>query len=304
VFRRGLLFWMGCGLLALFVAAAILAPGLAPHPPLLPTGLPLAPPARAHLLGTNDLGQDELSLLLYGARSTLIVAGCVTALSTVVSWLIGLSAGFFKPAEGPLMAITDLALALPSIPLYLLVLTLLGPSRRNVILVLAFLSWPSFARIVRGIVLETRVAPYVEASRAQGATGLHIVRWHLLPATLDVLPAKLILTVRFAVFAEATFAFLGLGGSSTGWGPMLNWAFSDPLLFARPQWPWLVLPPTLAIVGLVVTTAWVSLGLRPNEPGRFYAESSPKRSERQGAVEPVENSGRLAAPESASVLTQ
>jgi ABC-type dipeptide/oligopeptide/nickel transport system permease subunit len=202
-----------------------------------------------------------LSHTVYGARSSLLVAGVVTAISTALSWLVGLAAGLFRRAEAPLLAVADLLLALPSIPLYLLVLTLLGPSRRNVILVLALLSWPGFARIVRGIVIHTRSAPYVESSRAMGATPLHVARRHLLPATLTALPTKLALTVRYAVLAEVTLAFLGLGAAEFSWGGMLNWAFHDPLLFARPVWPWLVLPPTLAIVALVLAVVWVSAGL-------------------------------------------
>jgi len=262
VARQSPSFLVGCGIALAVVAVALLASWLAPHDPRLPTGQPLAPPGDGHLLGTNDLGQDTLSQLIYGARSSLIVAAVVTAASTLLSWLVGLSAGFVRRAEAPLMLLTDLLLALPSLPLYLLTLTLLGPSRRNLIVVLSLLSWPAFARVVRGVVLQTRSAPYVEASRATGATGLHVARRHVLPATLDVLPTKLILTVRFAVFAETTLGFLGLsGGGSTSWGTMLSWAVADPLLFARPAWPWLVLPPALAIMALILATVWLIGGL-------------------------------------------
>ncbi len=137
---RPALFWLGWGLLASFAAIAVVAPLLAPHDPRLPTGRPLAPPTRDHLLGTNDLGQDVLSQAIYGARSSLIVAGSVTGISTALSWVVGLLAGFFRHAEAPLMALTDLLLAMPNIPFYLLALTLLGPSRRNLILVLALIS--------------------------------------------------------------------------------------------------------------------------------------------------------------------
>lgn len=273
---RSPLFWLGCALLLGFATVAALAPLLAPHDPRLPTGTPLAPPTHDHLLGTNDLGQDVLSQLIHGARSSLIVAGLVTALSTGLSWLVGLTAGLVRGAEGPLMAVTDLLLALPNLPLSLLVLTLVGPSRGNLILLLALLSWPAFARIVRSIVLRTRSAAYVEASRALGARDAHVIRRHLFPATIDVLPTKLVLTVRFAVLAEATLAFLGLSGAdSVSWGTILNWAFADPLLFARPVWPWLVLPPTLAIVTLILATVWVSTGIAEIGRGR-------RRSTRRG----------------------
>ncbi|MDP9379897.1 MAG: ABC transporter permease [Chloroflexota bacterium] len=251
--------WLGCALLSAPFIVAVFAPLLAPYDPHLPVGRPLAAPTIEHPLGTNDLGQDTLSQLIYGARASLSVAVAVAAISTVLSWSVGLAAGFFRPVEGPLMALSDLLLALPNLPLYMLVVTLVGPSRLNLILVLALLSWPAFARVVRSVVIQTRSAPYVEAAGALGATGARIAVRHLFPATLSLLPTKLILTVRFAVFAEATLAFLGLAeGGSVSWGTMLSHAFSDPLLFSRPVWPWLVLPPTLAIMALILVTTWIS----------------------------------------------
>lgn len=247
------------------VVAAGLCPLLAPDDPRLPVGAPLLGPSLQHPLGTSDLGQDTLSRLLYGLRTSVGVAAAVTVISTALTWAVGLSAGFFRAAEGPLMALTDLLLAIPSLPLYLLVVTLIGPSTVHLVLVLALVSWPSFARVVRGVVLETRSAPYVEAAKSLGAPGLYILRVHILPATLDMLPSKLVLTVRFAVFAEATLAFLGLASSgSVSLGTMLSDAFDDPLLFARPVWPWLVLPPAAVLALLITATAWLSVGTRPS----------------------------------------
>jgi len=275
--RRPPLFWAGWGVLGVLAAAAVFAPLLASYDPRLPTATPLTLPTRAHPLGTNGIGQDLLSQLLYAARTSLIVAVSVAMISTGLSWLVGLAAGMVRWLEAPLMALSDLLLALPNIPLYLLVVTLVGPSRRNLILVLALLSWPAFARVVRSVVLQTRSASYIEATRALGATDAHIVRRHLLPATLDVLPTKLTLTVRFAIFAEATLAFLGLGDSaSVSWGTMLSYAFNEPLLFNRPVWPWLILPPTAAIMALILATTWISSGFeRLPEPSRRRFHPSP-----------------------------
>jgi len=268
--------------MGLFATIALLGPLLAPYEARLPVGPPLAPPTDGYPLGTNDLGQDTLSLLIYGARTSLLVAVAVTAVSTVLSWGVGLTAGFFRPTEAPLMMLSDLLLALPSIPLYLLVVTLVGPSLQNLVLALALLSWPAFARIVRSVVIEVRSAPYVEAARSLGGTRAHVARRHLLPATLDLLPTKLILTVRFAVFAEATLAFLGLADSgSVSWGTMLSNAFDDPLLFSRPVWPWLVFPPAVAIVTLILATTWLSTGIEgsiggvPESVGAAAVESGP-----------------------------
>ena len=249
----------GAAVACVFVIAAAGAPLLAPYDPGLLTGPPLALPSAAHLLGTNDVGQDILSRLLYGVRTSLLIAGSVAGLSAGLSWAVGLAAGMSRLAETLLMPLTELLLALPSLPLYLLTVTLVGPSLTNLVLTLALLSWPSFARIVRSLVLAARGAPYVEAAQVMGATRLHVALHHLLPATLDVLPTKLILTVRFAVFTEATLAFLGLGDPATvSCGTMLSHAFDDPLLFTRPVWPWLVLPPALAVAGLVLTTVALS----------------------------------------------
>src|SRR5699024_4902826 len=141
---------------------------------------------------------------------------------TALGWLVGLSAGFSRRASTPLMGLTDLILALPNLPLFLLVLVLVGPSRLTLILTLGLLSCAGFARIVRSMVLRSRSSPYIEAARAMGGTEGYILRRHLLPTTLDVLPTKLVLSVRFAVFAEATLAFLGIATASVSWGTMLS----------------------------------------------------------------------------------
>lgn len=258
------------------VLLVLAAPLLAPYDPTLAAGRPLAPPSAAHWLGTNDIGQDEWSRLLYGLRTSLLVAGGVAGLSTVLSWAVGLAAGFSRAAEAVLLPLAELLLALPSLPLYLLAITLLGPNLLNLVLLLGLLSWPGFARLVRSLVITERAAPYVVAAVAIGAGRWHIARYHLLPATLDILPAKLILIVRFAVFTEATLAFLGLGDpDAVSCGTMLNTAFADPLLFSRPVWPWLVLPPAGAVLGLVLATAALGRALeRRRAPGR------PKHGER------------------------
>lgn len=252
---------LAVAILGLLVAAALSAPLLAPYDPALPTGLPLTPPGPGHLLGTNDLGQDVWSQWLWGSRASLLIASVVTLLSTGLSWAVGLTAGLWRPGEAVLMGLSDLLLALPAIPLYLLVVALIGPSQVHLTLALGLLSWPAFARIVRARVLGVRGQPYVDAARVLGASPLRVAVHHVAPATLELLPAKLALTVRFAIFAEATLAFLGLGDpAARSWGSMLSWAFSNPLAFVNGSWMWWVLPPALAIVAAVLSTTWLSIG--------------------------------------------
>jgi peptide/nickel transport system permease protein len=153
-------------------------------------------------------------------------------------------------------------------------------------LALGLLSWPAFARIVRARVITVDAEPYVEAARALGGTPLHIARHHVFPATLELLPAKLILTVRFALFAEATLAFLGLGDpSARSWGTMLGWAFSDPLTFAGGSWTWWVLPPALAIVAAVLGTTLLATSFEspPTPSAQSAARVSPSAERRSAA---------------------
>jgi peptide/nickel transport system permease protein len=263
---------MGAVCLTTLGFAAILAPLVAPYDPTLPSGQALLPPAPTHVLGTNDIGQDLLSQWLWGARSSLLVSLLVALLSTGLSWTVGLVAGTWQRAEVALVSLMDLLLAIPALPLYLLVLALLGPRLLTLIVVLGLLSWPAFGRIVRAQVQATRSAPFVEAAYALGARRSHVALVHVLPSTLNLLPAKLVLTVRFAIFAEATLAFLGAGDpSAPSWGTTLGWAFTDPLLFSRAIWPWWVVPPALGIVLVVLSTTWLATGLEhwfeANRPG-------------------------------------
>lgn len=260
-------------LLGLLAVSASCAPQLAPYDPRVASGAPLQPPGPGHLLGTNDVGQDVWTQWLWGGRASLLVAAIVALLSTCMSWSVGILASSWRHGEGVLMAVTDLLLALPVIPLFLLVLALLGPSQTHLVLALGLLSWPAFARVVRARVITVISEPYVEAARALGGTPLHVARRHILPATVDLLPAKLVLTVRFALFAEATLAFLGLGDpSARSWGTMLGRAFSDPLVFASGSWTWWVLPPALAIVGAVLGTTWLATSF---DAETLHAERNP-----------------------------
>lgn len=241
--------------LGLLAASAIAARQLAPYDPLVASGAPLQSPGPGHLLGTNDIGQDVWSQWLWGGRASLLVGVVVALLSTCLSWSIGIAAGVWRHGEGALMAVTDLLLALPVVPLFLLVVALVGPSQAHLMLVLGLLSWPAFARVVRAQVIATTAQPYIDAARGLGGTSLHIARYHVFPATLELLPAKLVLTVRFAMVAEATLAFLGLGDPTVrSWGTMLGWAFSDPLAFVNGSWTWRVIPPALAIAAAVLGT--------------------------------------------------
>lgn len=287
---------LGATILLLLAVLSVLAPVLAPYDPRLPIGRPFEAPSPAHLLGTTDIGQDVLSRCIWAARWTLIIAAATTAISTILSWLAGVASGFWPHLDPPIIGLADLLLAVPSVPLALLVVTLVRPSLGAVIVTLGMLSWPGFARIVRAQVLGLRTRPYVEAARVLGATEIRLAVRHIVPGTLELLPAKIVLTVRFAVFGEATLAFLGLGDpSAPTWGGMIGWAFNDPLLFTRPTWGWLVGPPAVLITLTVLATTWLATGLEAGGLGAGHAR--PQHSLPTSDVRPGDGAAE-AAPSS------
>ena len=161
---------IGAGILVGFVLVAALAPVLAPHDPRAQSGLPFKPPSADHLLGTNDIGQDILSELIYGARISLAIGFFAATLAIVVGGLLGVVSGFFGGwIDSLLMRLVDATLALPFLPLLIVLAVFLGRSLATTVLVIGLVIWARPARIVRSQVLSIRQRGFVEASRSMGA---------------------------------------------------------------------------------------------------------------------------------------
>jgi peptide/nickel transport system permease protein len=239
------------------VAAAILAPALAPADPIKNRLLDRLTPPRwasggspAHLLGTDTLGRDVASRLLHGARVSLAVAFAAVVLSGLVGVALGLLAGYYRGRlDDLLMRLGDVQLAFPVLVLAIAVLAVLGASPGNVILVLALTGWVTFARIVRGETLSLRHREFVEAARALGARDTSILARHIFPNVLPALVVVATFSVARAVIAEASLSFLGLGipPPSPSWGAMLD----EGRNYLTTGW-WLALFPGLAILLLVL----------------------------------------------------
>ena len=228
---------------------ALLAPLLAPYPfahQELTHGL--QGPSRAHLLGTDDLGRDTFSRLLYGARISLTVAFAVESFVLAVGVTTGLVAGYFGGfIDGLLMRFTDVMLAFPDILLAILLLGILGAKASPaasillVILALGVTGWPPLARLVRGQVLSLRRREFVEAARALGATNARIVFRHILPNLISPVLVAATVDIAGVIVAEATLSFLGIGVQRPfpSWGRMINDALdyykSHPLLLILPS---------------------------------------------------------------------
>jgi len=216
---------VGLGLTGVLVAAAVLAPLVSPHDPLaLAKGFELARPSTAFPFGTDELGRDLLSRVLYGGRVSLVVASVSVLLASAVGVIVGLAGGYFGGVwDAVIMRLTDTILAFPAVILAMAVVSLLSPSSFNAMLAVAMVGIPTFARLTRGAVLAEREREYVEAARAAGASDLYTIFRTILPNTLTPVLIQVTVSMGFAVLLEAGLSFLGLGTQppQPSWGAML-----------------------------------------------------------------------------------
>ncbi len=262
LWRRQPLAVIGAALLCLFVAAAVFAPWLATFDPAQ-IDLPhrLAAPNARHWFGTDELGRDIFSRVIYGARISLTVAVAVVGLSLFAGAVAGCLAGLYQGWIDVVinLYVTNAFLALPGILLAIAFVAFAGPGLPNVILALALSGWVNYARLVRAQVLSVGQREFVEAARALGASDLRIVCRHLLPNVVQPVVVQAAVGMAGAVLAEATLSFLGLGvpAPAASWGAMLNDGRSH--LFDAPH---LVLFPAAAVMGLVLAFNFLGDALR------------------------------------------
>jgi peptide/nickel transport system ATP-binding protein len=262
----------GLALLLLIAGPAILAPLLAPYDPSVVVAAPFAEPTLAHPLGANDIGQDLLSELIYGARVSLLIGVLAALVATVVGTTVGLVAGFFRgAADAALMRLVDVLLALPFLPLMIVLGVYVGPGLLTEIAVIGAVIWARTAREIRAQVLSLRERGYVAAARAMGAPGGYLLRHHLLPAVAPLVIPQLVRAVNVAILLEASLSFLGLGDpAAKSWGTMLYYANARSA-FLMDAWLWWVLPPGLCIMAVVLGFALVGLSLEERARPRLKA---------------------------------
>jgi peptide/nickel transport system permease protein len=234
----------GLALTGTAILAALLAPLLAPFDPLTLAGPALAPPSPAHPLGTDGLGRDLLSGVLYGARTSLLVAGAVGAVALVVGVAVGTVSGYRGGRiDDLLMRFTELVQVMPRFFLALIAIALLGPGLDRIVLVLGLTSWPVLARVVRSEVLALERLEFVRAAEAAGASSTRIILRELMPNALPSALVVLGLLLGQVLLIEASLGFLGLGDPNlVSWGSLAGQAQS----YLRVAW-WLPLFPGLAI---------------------------------------------------------
>lgn len=241
--------FVGGFMVTCLVVMAVGAPWLAPYDPTERVGTPFQPPSSAHWLGTNDVGQDLLSELIYGARVSLTVGIVAALVALILGTTVGVLAGYYPKRLGKvLMQSVDVILILPFLPLLIVLAAYLGRSLLNTIVVIGVLIWAGPSRVIRSQVLSLRSREYVLASRTMGAPDRWAITRHVLPRTALLATGTFVRAVSTAILLEAALSFLGLGDPlQKSWGSILFWAQSRGA-FLTPAWKWWVLPPGIMIM--------------------------------------------------------
>lgn len=250
----------GAVIVVLMLLVAFLAPYLAPYNPnQMDIANRLKAPSAAHLLGSDDFGRDILSRMIYGTQLSLTVGVAVVLLATLAGTVLGLLAGYFRRLDNLLMRVMDGLMAFPAILLAIAIMAALGPKEMNVIIAIAAVYTPRMARIVRGSALSVKRMEYVEAAAALGAGHGRIMFRHILPNCMSPIIVQATFIFAYAVLAEASLSFLGVGTPppAPSWGNIL----ADGRLYIRLA-PWITVFPGTAIMATVLGLNLLGDGLR------------------------------------------
>ncbi len=259
------------------VFVGVFAPYIAPYDPYVRSGLPFQPASPEHPLGTNDIGQDILSELIYGTRVSLLIGFLAAVIGTLIGTLIGLAAGFFGGViDNVLSALVDIWLSLPQLLFTIFLATIFTrmkgvPIMYAIIIAIALTSWPSVARVVRSATVSIKERPYIEAARAVGQSNLGIIFKHILPNVSSIIVAEIIYRASEAMLSEASLSFLGLGDPTTkSWGMMLHYAMARYAVLLG-YW-WWFLPPGIMISVAVLSVLFIGLSLEEYFNPRLRSE--------------------------------
>ena len=266
--RRSLRLWrtrIGVALVGLIVLVAIVGPYVAPYGPSTPVGVPNANPGGKAVLGTDYLGQDVLSRVLYGGRSILVMAVLATALGLIAGAAIGLVAAYSRNAlDDTLMRGMDVLMALPSILLGLVAVAIVGPHAWVIVAAIALTTTPRIARVARGAAQPIVERDFIACSEAMGVPRWRILSGELLPNTLGPLTVEASLRLTYSIVLIASLAFLGLSTNPNGanWGTMIQ---ENQLVL--PVQPWGTVAPIIAIALLTLGTGLIGDGIARTAAG-------------------------------------
>lgn len=254
---------LGLIVLCLLILMAVTAPWIAPHSPHRSAGPSLSPPSQAHWMGTDQLGLDVWSMVIYGARTSLLIGMGTALLAGFGGGIAGIMAGWYgKWIDRMLMGAVDVLMAIPRLPAMIVAAAFFGAGMKQMILVLSLFSWAVPARILRGTAMALKEQPYMRMAVHQGADTCYMMRYHLVPELMPLLLISMIRLSGRAIVAEASLAFLGLGDpASRSWGLIINHAVNFKGIYLTPYWQWWLLYPWLFLTLLVTSLALVGRDL-------------------------------------------
>ncbi len=251
---------VGAAIILLTIVAAVAAPLVAHDDPASQAARRLLAPGADHLMGTDQLGRDSFSRIVYGARVSLQVGIVAVGIALAAGSLLGILAGYYGGRlDDILMRLVDVMSAFPSLVLAIVIAGLVGPSRNNAMVAIGIVYAPAFARVVRGTVLSVKAEPYIESARVVGSRDWHTIRLHVLPNIMAPLIVMVSVYLSQAILSEAALSFLGLGTQppEPSWGGMLSSARQYMELS-----PWMAIFPGLAIMIVVMGFNFLGDGLR------------------------------------------
>jgi len=259
LFRRKLVL-VAAILLAVAFLLALLAPWISPYDPgAMRVARRLRPPSEVNWFGTDELGRDIFSRIIWGARASLGIGFSVVMISVTLGTALGLLAGYYKRLDGPIMRLVDALMALPDILLAIFLVAVLGASAGNVVLALSIVYTPRVVRVIRASTLVVRELPFVESARSIGSSTVRILSVHLLPNIASPILVQATFIFAYAVLAEAGLSFLGAGvpPETPTWGTMIasGQQYADDAF-------WIVAFPGLAIVFVALSLQVLGDGLR------------------------------------------
>ena len=249
----------GAAVAFVWIVVAVFAPLIAPHDPLGQSFVPAQSPSLHHLFGTDELGRDVFSRVIYGSRVSLPIALLLVALAAVIGGLVGAVAGYFRGlVDGAFMRTVDLVFAFPPIILAMVVAAVLGRGLRNAALAIVVVAWPSYARVVRGLVLSVGDSEYVQSARLLGATARRALFRDVLPNVAGLVLVLATLDLANAILLLSGLSFLGLGAQP----PQAEWGSMVATGTQYFQWWWMGTFPGLAIFTVVLAFNFLGDSLR------------------------------------------
>jgi peptide/nickel transport system permease protein len=262
----------GIAILLLMLTIALFAPLLASYSPNMQTPFAFEPPSFSHWLGTNHVGQDILSQVLYGARTSLLVGFSVALLATILSVTIGASTALIGGLYDRItMRIVDAFIIIPIIVIIILVAAYVKPSLWVLILLLSLLGWQGGARIIRAQALSLKEMGHISAAQSFGASNVYLTFRHILPDLGPILLVEFIYGIRRAIFMEAGLAFLGIADPTTiSWGMMMREALDFCYLDV---WQWWLLPPGIALSLTILSVTFIGHTLEGALDPRLESEA-------------------------------